>query len=129
MLAIGITVLILFIIAFGLWYFERILAKKAQRGYGLIMPIMFFILSVVSIVQTIPNVISQTLEAGLSMSAAILSIVISFVLINLPTLLVYVVYFRIRRKMGERPWPLRKKPDGTDASEGSDIAPTDGKSS
>lgn len=111
--AIGITLLILFVIAFGLWYFERILARKKERVYGLIMPVAFLILSVVAVVQSAPTVFSQMQTSGNGIAAAIFSLALSFVLVNLPTLLVYVVYFRTRKKMGERPWPLRAQPNDT----------------
>lgn len=107
-MVIGVTLLILFVIAVGLWYFERMLARRPGKWAGLIMPIAFFILSVTSVVSAAPSVFSQ-MEATGGLGGAIATLALSFLLINLPTLLVYVVYFRTRQKMGERPWPLRSR--------------------
>lgn len=107
------TLVVLAIIAFGLWYFERMLARQSSRVPGLCMPVAFFIISVMSVVQAAGSVFADMQSTG-GLGAAVATLIISFVLINLPTLLVYVVYFRTRKKMGERPWPLRNKADNPD---------------
>ena len=113
MTAIVFSLVLIAVIAFGLWYFERYFARKQSRTAGLVMPVAFFIISVVAIIQSAPSVFSQMAETG-GIDGAILTLVLSFVIINLPTLLVYVVYYRTRRKMGEdRPWPLRPRTDDT----------------
>ncbi|HIV68147.1 MAG TPA: hypothetical protein IAA32_04695 [Candidatus Butyricicoccus stercorigallinarum] len=106
MLAVLFSLVLLAVIALGLWYFERSLARRPGRGAGLFLPAAFFVMSVVSIVRSAPAVFAAADGAG----DAVLSLLLSFALINLPTLLTYVVYFRTRRKLGEaRPWPLRPR--------------------
>lgn len=113
-LAIGITILILIIIAFCLWYFERMLALKSSRVPGLVMPIGFFIISLVSVIRSIPVLFSQLEKIG-GIGGAVATIILSFVITNIATIWVYIVYFRTRRKMGEtRPWPLRAKNDSSE---------------
>ncbi|MGM9630081.1 hypothetical protein [Butyricicoccus sp.] len=116
MSAIVFSLVLIAVIAFGLWYFERYFARKPSRNAGLVMPVAFFIISVVAIIQSAPAVFSEMAETG-GIGGAILTLVLSFVIINLPTLFVYVVYYRTRRKMGEeRPWPLRPRTDGNAAN-------------
>lgn len=114
MAAIVLSAVLIAIVAFGLWYFERFLARKPGRNAGLIMPIAFFIISVLAIVQSAPTVFSQMTATG-GILGAILTLFFSFVIINLPTLWVYVIYYRTRRKMGEtRPWPFHPGTDDDD---------------
>ena len=105
-MAIVVSFIILAVIAFGLWYFERLLASKPNRNFGLIMPIGFPILSLISMVQAIP-IIFEDLEAVGGVSGAIFTVILSFIISNIATVWVYIVYFLTRKKMGERPWPLR----------------------
>ena len=110
MFSVIISFLLLGVIIFGLWYFERMLAHKPNRGPGLIMPVSFLIISVIAMFQSIPAVFAD-MEAVGGVSGAIMTLVLSFLLSNAATVWVYIIYFRTRRKMGERPWPLRSKPN------------------
>ncbi|MDO5784651.1 MAG: hypothetical protein Q4P20_06260 [Eubacteriales bacterium] len=108
---LAITILVLAIIAFCLWFFERMLARKPNRIPGLVMPVGFFIISVFSIVQAAPTVFSQLEEVG-GLSGAILTLLVSFLITNIATVWVSIVYHRTRRKMGDaHPWSFHSHKD------------------
>lgn len=92
-------------VLFGL--LERILAKKANRTYGLVMPFFFFLIATMSILSSIEKTFSQLLNVSAPLVAVALWIVL-YVFLNIPTLVTYIVYYRTRRKMGESPWPSKK---------------------
>lgn len=108
LIAFMITLLILFVIGFGLWYFERMFAKKEGKYAGILMPVLFFVLSVVAIVQSAPETFSQLQEQGYGVGASIATLVFSFILTNIPTLWVYFVYRRTRKQLGLKAWPFGK---------------------
>lgn len=109
--AFPLTILVLAIIAFCLWFFERMLARKSSRAPGLVMPIGFFIISVLAIVQAAPTVFSQLEEIG-GMSGTILTLLLSFLITNIATIWVAIVYHRTRRKMGDlHPWSFHVQAD------------------
>lgn len=114
LVAFFITLLILVVIGFGLWYFERMFAKKAGKYSGILMPALFLILSIVAIVQSAPATFTQLLDMGYGIGASVATLVLSFIVTNLPTLWVYFVYRRTRKKLGLEAWPFSKKSDNTD---------------
>lgn len=106
MTAVVFSLVLIVIVAFGLWYFERYFARKPSPTSGLIMPVAFFIISVLAIVQSAPAVFSDMSAAG-GMGGAVATLILSFVIVNVPTVFVYLVYYFTRRKMGEtHPWPF-----------------------
>lgn len=114
--ALPLTILVLAIIAFCLWYFERMLARKSSRIPGLVMPVGFLLISVLSIVQSVPTVFAQLEELG-GISGVIITLLVSFVITNIPTIWVAFVYHRTRRKMGDaHPWSHAQK-DKTERGE------------
>ncbi|MGN1013792.1 MAG: hypothetical protein ACI4PM_00380 [Butyricicoccus sp.] len=108
----GIILLVFLLILVGLnvgfGLLERILAKKANRGVGLVMPIFFFIISVMSILSAVEQTLPQ-MTAVDTLPAAIVLLVILFLFLNIPTIVTYVIYARTRRTMGEAPWPMKQK--------------------
>lgn len=106
-MAIVISFILIAVIAFGLWYFERILARKPNPQLGLIMPVGSLIVSVVAMIGVIPALF-ENLET-LGITGIVADLALSFVFSNLATIWLYIVYFFTRKKMGERPWPLRPK--------------------
>ncbi|MCD8356411.1 MAG: hypothetical protein LUE11_07555 [Clostridia bacterium] len=108
LIAFIITLLILFVIGFGLWYFERMFAKKNGKYSGILMPILFFALSVVAIVQSAPTTFSQLQAQGYGIGASAATLVFSFILTNIPTFWVYFVYRRTRKRLGLKAWPFGK---------------------
>ena len=104
----GLLLLIagLVIVFVTLWFFERMFARRPGRGAGLTMPILFFVISVMSVVQAAPKVFGDLEHVG-GVGGAVASLVLSFLIANIPTVWGYYVYVRTRRKMGEYPWPLR----------------------
>lgn len=110
-ITLGITILVLGIIAFCLWYFERMLSRKSSRVPGLIMPVGLFVISILSIVQAAPSVFSQLDEVG-GIRGAVLTLLVSFVITNIATVWVGIVYHRTRRKMGDaHPWSFHADAD------------------
>ena len=113
---LGVTILVLAVIAFCLWYFERMLARKPSRIPGLAFPAILLIVSIFSIVQSAPTVFSQLDTVG-GIGGAIVALLISFGITNIATVWVAIVYHRTRRKMGDaHPWSLRKKDEQPPAS-------------
>lgn len=115
--ALPLTILVLAIIAFCLWYFERMLARKSSRIPGLVMPVGFLLISVLSIVQSVPTVFAQLEELG-GISGVIITLLVSFVITNIPTIWVAFVYHRTRRKMGDaHPWSFHTSEDKNTAEQ------------
>ena len=54
--------IVLAVIALGLWYFERMLAKRPSKYAGIGMPAAFLVLSLFSIVKSIPSVVETMLS-------------------------------------------------------------------
>lgn len=107
-LAIVLVLLVIFAVILAL--VERYFARKDSLVSGMVLPAMFFLASVVSIVGSLPSVVRVTIEHGISgILSVLLMYVIVFILLNLPTALTYFVYYRERRKMGEIPWPMSRK--------------------
>ena len=94
-------------VAFGV--LEWFLAKAKNRSLGLIMPFFFFIISVSSLLTSVEKTFTQLLT-GQAPWAAIVVLIALFLFLNIPTVVTYAVYFRTRKKMGERPWPMRRDP-------------------
>lgn len=100
--------IVLAVIALGLWYFERMLAKRPSKYAGIGMPAAFLVLSLFSIVKSIPSV-AETMQAqGYGVIAMIVTVILSFLVTNIPTLWVYFVYRRTRKKLGFEIWPFKK---------------------
>ncbi|MDO4175425.1 MAG: hypothetical protein Q4D42_11745 [Eubacteriales bacterium] len=112
-----ITLLILAVIAFSLWYFERMFAKKEGKYAGILMPALFLILSIVSIVQSAPATFANLRELGYGIGPSVATLAFSFVLTNVPTLWVYFVYRRTRKKLGLEAWPFRNHSAASDDTE------------
>ncbi len=106
--AVASFLIVLLIIAIGFAYFERMLTRMKQ-GFGLIMPIAFFALSVLAVIQSIPTVMDNVAQYNSTIGAAILSLLVSFLLINIPTIWVYAVHVYVCRRSGLTPWPFHSK--------------------
>lgn len=106
--ALVISVIILAVIAVGLWYFERMFAKRPSKYAGLGMPAAFLVLSLFSIVKAIPSLVETMQGQGYGVMAMILTAIFSFVVTNIPTLWIYFVYRRTRKKLGLEIWPFKK---------------------
>ena len=106
LLVVFLLVLVGINVGFGL--LERILAKKANRAVGLVMPVFFFIVAVMSMVSSIEKTFMQLISTDTPLAAGLL-IVIVFLILNIPTIVTYTVYFFTRKKMGEAPWPMKQK--------------------
>ena len=85
--------IVLAVIALGLWYFERMLAKRPSKF---------------SIVKSIPSVVETMQAQGYGVIAIIVTVILSFLVTNIPTLWVYFVYRRTRKKLGFEIWPFKK---------------------
>lgn len=106
--AVASFLIVLLIIAVGFAYFERMLTRMKQ-SFGLIMPAAFFVLSILAVIQSVPTVIDNIEQYNSTAGAAIVSLLASFVLINIPTIWVYVVHVYVCRKSGLTPWPFHSK--------------------
>jgi hypothetical protein len=104
----AVVVVIVFNVAFGV--LEWFLAKSKNKVFGLVLPFFFFITAVMSMLTSIEKTFTQLLTVDTPIAALIVMIAL-FVFINIPTIVTYAVYFRTRKKLGERPWPLRPKTD------------------
>ena len=106
--ALIVSIIILGVIALGLWYFERMLAKRPSKYAGLGMPAAFLILSLYAIIKSIPTLVTDLQAQGYGVPAMIFTAIVSFVVTNSPTLWVYFVYRRTRKKLGLEIWPFKK---------------------
>ncbi len=96
-----IALLIVFVVIFvliniGFGFLERYLARKSE-GLGKIMPIFFFIVAVMAMVNSVEQAARQMLEYGRPV-ATILVLAGVFVFLNIPTIVTYVVYRKVRKK-------------------------------
>lgn len=92
--------------AFGV--IEWFIARGKNKTLGLVLPFSFFVIAVMSILTSIEKLFLQLISTE-APAAAIFILIALFLFLNIPTLVTYLVYFRIRRKMGERPWPMKKQ--------------------
>lgn len=111
MAGVATTILIILflvaLLAVILGFVERYFARK---GGGVVLPVMFFLMSVVSVISSLPSVIRTAVEHGMSgILQVIVMYLIVFLVLNLPTALTYIIYYRERRKLGDTPWPLNRK--------------------
>ena len=95
-------------IAFGV--IEWFLARGKNKTLGLVLPFSFFVIAVMSMLTSIEKLFIDLMSTDTPVAAVIVLIAL-FLFLNIPTLVTYLVYFRIRRKMGERPWPMKKQSD------------------
>lgn len=108
MSALLVSFIILAVIALGLWYFERMFAKRPSKYAGLGMPAAFLILSLFSVIKSTPSLVETMQGQGYSIMAMVLTAIFSFVVTNIPTLWIYFVYRRTRKKLGLEIWPFKK---------------------
>ena len=102
-----IILVLVAILAVILAFVERYFARKDSLVSGMVLPAMFFLASVVSVVGSLPSVVRVCAEQGGVLQVLVMYVIV-FVVLNLPTALTYFVYYRERRKMGEIPWPLKR---------------------
>ena len=93
-------------IAFGV--IEWFLARGKNKTLGLVLPFSFFVIAVMSMLTSIEKLFLDLVSTE-TPAAAVIVLIALFLFLNIPTLVTYLVYFRIRRKMGERPWPMKKQ--------------------
>lgn len=106
--ALIVSIIIIAVIALGLWYFERMFAKRPSKYAGLGMPAAFLVLSLFSVIKSIPSLVETMQGQGYGVMAMILTAIFSFVVTNIPTLWIYFVYRRTRKKLGLEIWPFKK---------------------
>lgn len=106
--ALIVSIIIIAVIALGLWYFERMFAKRPSKYAGLGMPVAFLVLSLFSVIKSIPSLVETMQGQGYGIMAMILTAIFSFVVTNIPTLWIYFVYRRTRKKLGLEIWPFKK---------------------
>lgn len=106
--ALLVSLIILAIIALGLWYFERMFAKRPSKYAGLGMPAAFLVLSLFSVIKSIPSLVETMQGQGYGVMAMVLTAIFSFIVTNIPTLWIYFVYRRTRKKLGLEIWPFKK---------------------
>ena len=106
--ALLVSLIILAVIALGLWYFERMFAKRPSKYAGLGMPAAFLVLSLFSVIKSIPSLEETMQGQGYGVMAMVLTAIFSFVVTNIPTLWIYFVYRRTRKKLGLEIWPFKK---------------------
>ena len=106
--ALLVSLIILAVIALGLWYFERMFAKRPSKYAGLGMPAAFLVLSLFSVIKSIPSRVETMQGQGYGVMAMVLTAIFSFVVTNIPTLWIYFVYRRTRKKLGLEIWPFKK---------------------
>ncbi|MGN1031644.1 MAG: hypothetical protein ACI4PQ_08580 [Butyricicoccaceae bacterium] len=104
------------VICLALAFFERFLANMKGRVPGLVLPCFFAFISVYSLLSTVWQILPNLTQYGTPLQIVVM-LVLMFVVLNVPTLITYVVFVLCRRKKGETPWPLRR---GTDAPSGTD---------
>ncbi len=106
--ALIVSIIIIAVIALGLWYFERMFAKRPSKYAGLGMPAAFLVLSLFSVIKSIPSLVETMQGQGYGVMAMILTAIFSFIVTNIPTLWIYFVYRRTRKKLGLEIWPFKK---------------------
>lgn len=103
------TVVVVAVINLLFGVLEWFLAKSKNKNFGLVLPIFFFVIAVMSMLTSIEKTFTQLLTVDTPLAALVVLIAL-FLFINIPTIVTYLVYYRTRKKMGERPWPMRKDP-------------------
>ena len=83
--------------AFGV--IEWFLARGKNKTLGLVLPFSFFVIAVMSMLTSIEKLFIDLMSTDTPVAAVIVLIAL-FLFLNIPTLVTYLVYFRIRRKMG-----------------------------
>lgn len=94
----------------GLILLQIFLSKRDNRWFGLILPVIFFCLSIVLVFVLMPirvgvsNVMvdGQSLPGGQPTALIILNLFLTFLVANIPTGLFLLIYFASREKMKRR---------------------------
>ena len=107
--AIISTLVILVVIFFALWFFERMVARKSGKYAGLAMPALLFAMSTFSVLSSLPAMLEGTAEQTYTYPQVALFTIISLLLFNIPTIWTYLVYRRTRKKLGKEVWPFHDK--------------------
>lgn len=102
------TTIILFIVLILLYvllnvvfgFLERYLVRK-KRSYGMILPAFFFIISVMTMMTSLEQSVSEILSVDAPV-VAVLVIIGVFVFINIPTIVTYIIYRRVLKGMDEK---------------------------
>ena len=79
----------------GFGFLERYLARKS-RGMGTVLPAFFLIISVMTMLNSVEKSIKQIFEAN-SPLIAILVLIGVFAFINIPTIVTYAVFCKVRK--------------------------------
>ena len=109
MVRIILIVIVLAIAAFALWILELYLSCMVGRVPGLVLPGLFFLSSVLAILQSTPSLFAD-LDAVGGVTGAWATLLLVFIVTNIPTAYLYIIYFRTRRKIGDtHPWPFHNK--------------------
>lgn len=107
--AIIATFVILIVIFFALWFFERMFARKSGKYAGLAMPVLLFVLSTFSVLSSLPAMLQGAADQTYTYPQVALFTIISLLLFNIPTIWTYFVYRRTRKKLGKEVWPFHGK--------------------
>ena len=102
------VILVVAAVNIALGVIEWFLARGKNRTLGLVLPFSFFVIAVMSMLTSIEKLFLDLISTE-TPAAAVIVLIALFLFLNIPTLVTYLVYFRIRRKMGERPWPMKKQ--------------------
>lgn len=88
-----IVVILLIILVIGVTFLQIFLSKKKNEWFGKILPIISFLISIITSIVILFNFME-----GSSLGTVFFSIIFSFLLCNIPTLILYVIY----KACGER---------------------------
>lgn len=111
---LGPKILVLFVIAIGIILFQIFLSKRDGKWFGLILPIISFVISLILVVSIIAytniGITSHSIsEEGIiimheiedtkpTFDMAVEQVVITFLLSNIPTVVLIVIYAACREK-------------------------------
>ena len=109
MLAIGFIMLV-FAFAAGMIWFQITLTRKANRAAGLILPGTSFCISLIASIVAIAFTAATGTEApGPTNTAAVFqSALYIFLIYNVPTVILFVVYILFRRRRGDAAPPRKR---------------------
>jgi hypothetical protein len=104
---VALIILALLLLLAGLIFLQIYLSKRDNRWFGLILPVIFFCLSIVLVFVLMPirvgvsNVMAdgQSLPGGQPTALFILHLFLTFLVANIPTGLFLLIYFASREKM------------------------------
>ncbi len=99
----NVTVILFLMIGIiiGMIFFQIFLSKKENKWYGLVLPIISFLFSLISVANVatpISYMSSNNSLAETGLAGIIFPMVATFLISNIPTVILLVIYFACREK-------------------------------